>query len=657
MNITTTVGDIAKFYEAHPECASKISVKTRFGFKRILAAAVTAKKSEVLKITTLCGKSIRTSPDHLMLSNDIKWTPVRSLNRNDFLFTEDGPTKISKITALKTRQDLYDLQVEEVNEYFANGLVSHNSTILDALCLALFNKPFRNVNKPQLVNSINKKDCVAEVEFRIGEKKYKVIRGIKPNKFEIYLNDELVNQDPNSRDYQSYLEEHVLKRNFKSFTQIDILGSAGFMPFMQLPAAHRRDVVENLLDINIFSLMNITLKERYTELKDNLKTVESEISIAKTKVDLQQKYIKTLEVDNLKKIEETNELIDSTKHEIIGFDEEYGKCSTNKQELESTITDDGQTRTTNSELRSSTKQEERNIAHINEQIEFYEHNENCPTCSQNLALNHKQKSIDKLKDQLVLSQQHLSDFGDELNNTDIRIKHIDVVKKQIKDISLELSSINSRKIAAESYIEKLEKEITRSSINGNTTDEKMKLKELAKDALSITHKRNELNEQKYYYDICVTLLKDGGIKTKVIKQYLPVINKLVNKYLAALDFFVSFELDENFDETIKSRHRDDFSYSSFSEGEKSKIDLSILFAWRTIAKMKNSASSNLLILDEIFDSSLDSNSTDNLMHILSTTGNDTNVFVISHNGEKLFDKFRSIIKFSKNQQGYSRIET
>lgn len=530
------------------------------------------------------------------------------------------------------------------------------STILDAMCLALFNKPFRNINKPQLVNSINKKDCVVEIEFSIGEKKYKVVRGIKPNKFEIYLNDELVNQDPNARDYQAYLEDHVLKRNFKSFTQIDILGSAGFTPFMQLPASHRREVVENLLDINIFSLMNTTLKERYTELKDNIKTVEGEISIAKTKVDLQQKYIKTLEVDNLKKIEETNELIDSTKHEIIGLDEEFEKHSADKQELESTISDDEQTRTKNSELRSSIKQEERNIAHISKQIEFYEHNENCPTCSQNLDVNHKQDSINKLKADLALSQKFLNDFSVELTETENRIKYNDSIKKQSKDIAFEMSSINSRKTAAESYIKKLEKELSTSSVNGNITDEKMKLKELAKGALSITQRRTELNEQKYYYDICATLLKDGGIKTKVIKQYLPVINKLVNKYLAALDFFVSFELDENFDETIKSRHRDDFSYASFSEGEKSKIDLSIMFAWRTIAKMKNSASSNLLIMDEVFDGHLDAVSTDNLMTILSTLGKDTNIFVISHNGETLFDKFRSIIKFKKNMQGYSVID-
>lgn len=530
------------------------------------------------------------------------------------------------------------------------------STILDALCFGLFNKPFRNVNKPQLVNSINKKDCVVEIEFSIGEKKYKVIRGIKPNKFEIYLNDELVNQDPNARDYQAYLEEHVLKRNFKSFTQIDILGSAGFTPFMQLPAAHRREVVENLLDINIFSLMNTTLKERYTELKDNLKTVESEISIAKTKVDLQQKYIKTLEVDNLKKIEETNELIDSTKHEIIGLDEEYRVHAADRQELASTMGDDKEIRSTCAELRASFKQEERNLAQIKKQIEFYEHNAFCPTCAQTLDGSHTHDSIQKLTEQLNETQKLIDDQTDQITSLEIQIKYNDNIKKQLDKFDLDMASISQSKSTALTYIKKLEKELQSSTVNGNITDEKMKLKELAKNALSITQRRAELNEQKYYYDICVTLLKDGGIKTKVIKQYLPVINKLVNKYLAALDFFVSFELDENFDETIKSRHRDDFSYASFSEGEKQKIDLSILFAWRTIAKMKNSASSNLLLMDEVLDGHLDAVSTDNLMNILGTLGSDTNIFVISHNGEALFDKFRSIIKFKKNTQGYSVID-
>lgn len=521
------------------------------------------------------------------------------------------------------------------------------STIIEALCVGLFGKPFRNINKPQLVNSINKKDCVIEIEFDIGEKKYKIIRGIKPNIFEIYLNGELLNQDAAARDYQIYLEDHVLKLNYKSFTQIVILGSATFVPFMQLPTAHRREIIEDLLDINIFSLMNANLKERLSEIKDQAKNIQSDLSIIKNKVEVQDKYVKTLESDNKAKLEEINNNIEESDIEIKKIQVVIDEIQDQKTKLQETITDKKDINDQYNILAQNKRTITSKINDIKEQLEFFHENENCPVCKQELDPVHEQRHINDLNGKIGDFNKQLYVIAEDLDKLKTRIDAIDKVEDQISILDTIMSEHKNKTSGLKQYIIKLQRELQNSQSNVNITDEKMKLKDMAKEALFISKKQTDINEDKYYHDICATLLKDGGIKTRIIKQYLPAINKLINKYLSEMDLFISFELNENFEETIKSRHRDDFTYASFSEGEKNKIDLAILFTWRNIARLKNSANTNLLICDEVLDGALDGESTESLLKIFGDLESNVNLFVITHSPDQYSDKFRSSICFEK----------
>lgn len=528
------------------------------------------------------------------------------------------------------------------------------STILDALVFSLYGTPYRNINKPQLVNSINKKDCVVELEFSVGQKRYKVTRGIKPNIFEIYLNDELLNQDAAARDYQKHLEENILKMNKKSFTQIVILGTTSFTPFMQLPAGHRREVIENLLDINIFTLMNQQLKEKLSEVKDLLKNIDTEITIEKNKIEVQKKYIDNLESDNEKKKDDLNASIKKTLDGIKEFDEQLNGLGKKKTDLSDRAQGKQSAESTRNELVATGRTLASRAKQIEKELAFYKDNDTCPTCSQNIDENHCNNTVDNLNKELSNIKVEAKKLSESITNYENLIKEFVDFENQLREVNTQISSIKARKEAAEELIETYKKELNKSA-GANILDEKLKLKEMARLALRLTEQKADATEQKHYYDVCATMLKDGGIKTLVIKQYLPVINKLVNKYLGIFDFFVSFELDESFNEAIRSRHRDDFSYASFSEGEKQRIDLSLLFTWRSVAKLKNSATTNLLICDEVLDASLDQTAIDNLMRIFAEQ-KDTNLFVISHSPDQYFDKFRSTIRFVK-ENNYSKIES
>jgi len=531
---------------------------------------------------------------------------------------------------------------------------SGKSTILDALCYALFNKAFRDVNKPQLCNSINGKNMVVEVEFTIGSKGYKIIRGVKPNIFEIYLNGELVNQDAASRDYQKYLEDHVLKLNYKSFTQIVILGSASFTPFMQLPAGHRREVIEDLLDIKIFSIMNDALKDKVSILKIKLTEFDTKIELGKGKVKLQQSYIKTLEADRDNRSKETEKLIELAGDEIVKLTSNVTASVTIIEDLKSTITDSDEKEGTESSLVTLIDKMVGKKNKIVKDIKFYQDNDTCPTCTQILDLTFKHNTVTCHSAKLEEVGNAETYLIDQLAVVRLRLQEIRTVKKTIAESNNVIIDNNSKIIAEQNYIRKLEKEINSSTAGmANIEEEKTKLKTLAKEVIDASEEKATLVEEKHYLDIAGLLLKDTGIKTKIIKQYLPVINNLVNKYLQVQEMFVHFELDETFTEIIKSRHRDTFSYASFSEGEKARIDISILLAFRSIAKMKNTANTNLLLMDEIFDSSLDTNGADFVMTLLNTLGVNSNVCVISHR-DALFDKFSNVIKFEKIN-GYSRI--
>ena len=529
------------------------------------------------------------------------------------------------------------------------------STILDAICFVLFNKPFRNINKPQLMNTINGKLLVVEVEFSIGNKDYRIVRGMKPGIFEIYCNDILLNQDAASRDYQKYLEESILKLNYKSFTQIVILGSASFTPFMQLSLGNRREIIEDILDIQIFTVMNAVLKDKTTDIKARITEIENDITLGKNKVKLHQQYIATLESDKQKKVEDVQKRILESNAEISQLNAGMLVEQEKETSCKSSISDADEKRNKRTEMGALLRKLSERITAQETSIQFYHDNDVCPTCSQDLDEHLKGSAIELHTHKREEVQSAIEALGLQLEGVETRLNEIDAIEKKISEYTSNIIRYQSKIIASQTYIQKLQADL---AVNNNDTanieDETRKLKNLAKEVVALAGEKGKLSEDKHYLDIASILLKDTGIKTKIIRQYLPAINKLVNKYLAAMDFFVHFELDESFNEVIKSRHRDEFSYASFSEGEKQRIDLALLFTWRTIAKMKNSASTNLLLLDEVFDSSLDTNGTDYVMNLLNTIGEDTNVFVISHKGDQLLDKFKSVIKFQK-YQNFSRI--
>ena len=530
---------------------------------------------------------------------------------------------------------------------------SGKSTMLDALCFGLFGKPFRNINKPNLLNSINGRDCIVEVEFSIGNKEYKIVRGIKPNVFEIYQDAVLLNQDAAVRDYQDYLERFILKLNYKSFTQIVILGSASFTPFMQLSAADRRAIIEDLLDIQIFSTMNSLVKERLSNNKDLTVAKKSEISLLEQKYELKKEYQDKLNEDIEEKVKEYAEEIQSHRETIRTLSEEIDDLERTKNSLIEITTGIPENEKKIAAFTKIETQIEGKISKVGTDRSFYEHNADCPTCRQAITLEFKEGQLTEL----VAKEQELRSGLIELqtkisaHETQLRIMRED--EKRLSNIRVQIATANTSVKGLNDTIKRLEKEIKElRTPKVNNTD----INELKTIQTQITQAQEELKQllnDKTYLDVASSLLKDTGIKTNIIKQYLPVINKLVNKYLTSMDFFVNFNLDESFKETIKSRHRDDFSYHNFSEGEKQRIDMGLMLTWRAVAKLKNSTNTNLLILDEVFDSSLDTSGTEDLMKILHTLDG-VNLFVISHKGDILQDKFINTIKFEK-VRNFSRI--
>jgi DNA repair exonuclease SbcCD ATPase subunit len=522
------------------------------------------------------------------------------------------------------------------------------STILDALCFSLFGKPFRNINKGQLVNSINGKNCLVEIELSIGTKDYKIIRGIKPNIFEIWCDGDLLNQDAASRDYQKVLEQQILKLNYKTFTQVVILGSASFVPFMQLPTTQRREVIEDILDIRIFSTMNQLLKEKAQETKDAIITIENEISTAKTKVDSQTQLIKTITEAKTSAIESIGAKISANSTEILHAEGEIQLIISEIDTLKASINDKETIAEDIDKAKSIRSKLLQKIETCEHNTEFFSEHDVCPSCSQDIAEEYKEGIIKDLNAKMLDNNTKIGELETILSNLNEKLSQINKVVEQITDKNIELSTRNSTVTLLNKQIKELEAETQRvKSDTTNLDEEKSKLKELATEAITKIHTKTTLQEQRNLEEVANILLKDTGIKTAIIREYLPVMNKLINKYLNAMDAYIHFELDEAFNEIVKSRHRDDFTYASFSEGEKMRIDLSILFTWRQIAKMKNSVNTNLLLLDEIFDSSLDTAGTDYFLSLMGSFGENTNIFVISHKGDQLFDKFRSVIKFEK----------
>jgi len=531
------------------------------------------------------------------------------------------------------------------------------STILDALCFGLFGKPFRKINKPQLLNSINGKEALVEIEFNIGQKRYKVIRGIKPNVFEIYLNDVLLNQDAAAKDYQEILEKNILKLNYKSFTQVVILGSASFVPFMQLSAADRRTIIEDLLDIQIFSSMNAIVKDKMSALKDGITKSKYDIKLVEEKINLQMQNIEENKKNNDAEISRKLAEIDKSKIQMGTLQNDIEKINKHVSVLQSKIGDKKEKLDKKAKGLFQIKGKvQTNIDRNQKEIDFYENNHDCPTCKQSITPEWKDSQVKEKTEKITTQRTGLQEIEEELKKVTDEVKSITDILTHINEHNGEIIKHTSTISAISSYITKLNDEIDELTKKGVETEgSDQKLVDLKNELKSYNQLYEEQLTEKHYHEFAGTLLKDGGIKTRIIKQYLPIMNKLINKYLTAMDFFVNFNINENFEETIKSRHRDEFSYANFSEGEKQKIDLSLLFTWRQIAKLKNSTNTNLLILDEVFDSSLDSTSVELLMGLLKELSSDTNVFVISHKGDQLFDKFRSVIKFTK-KNNFSVIE-
>ena len=534
----------------------------------------------------------------------------------------------------------------------ANG--AGKSTVLDALTFSLFGKAFRKINKPQLVNSVNEKDCRVEVEFSIAQTSWKIVRGIKPNVFEIYRNGDMLDQSAAALDQQKWLEQNVLKMNYKSFTQIVILGSSSFVPFMQLSAANRREVIEDLLDIKIFTSMNIVIKEKIRQIREEIKTLTLKKESLSDKVEMQTKFIDDIEsqgkesiATKQEKVEEQLKLVD-LYHKEVTLAEEKVQKHLKEQEKVSGATEKLRKF---SGLKGKITQK---AATLTKEHKFFTENTVCPTCTQSIE---EEFRINKINDAQKIAkelQSGLTELDEAINEEQERERHFLALSKEISKLQNGISQDNVRISGCQRQVRDLESEVQRLTeqlANRNTEHEKL---ETFKDNLRTTFdtlasKKDEID----YLDFSYSLLKDGGVKTKIIKKYLPLINQQVNRYLQMMDFYINFTLDEEFNETVQSPIHEDFSYASFSEGEKMRIDLALLFTWREVARMKNSVSTNLLIMDEVFDSSLDGFGTDEFLKIVRFVIKDANIFIISHK-ESLYDKFESVIKFEK-VKGFSRM--
>ena len=529
------------------------------------------------------------------------------------------------------------------------------STFLDALSYALYMKPFRKVNNPQLVNSVNKKHLKVEVEFKVGSNSFKVCRGHAPRTFEVYQNGELLNQDAHTKDYQKILEQNILKMNYKSFTQIVVLGSRNFVPFMQLSTTDRRTVIEDLLDIQIFSVMAALLKDKIALNKNELQDIDYQLNLLDDKVKVQEDYISKVQenkdaqlLEIKEKIDETSKQIDEHKLSLDDFVSEADSLYEQCEPLESVSNRVQQFLTLEGQI-------EKKLTKLRKQLKFYQDNHICDTCGQEIPDDYREEKAQESNTAISETTSGLTKLEEEIQSNSERIETLKDIQNEAKAKEKQAENERTSITILEDILQGLNNEIAEKSFEASDQEEAYaRLEHLQEDIEEYKTKRVDLRRKQAVFDTARTLLMDTGIKSRIIKQYVPVMNKLINKYLAAMEFFVDFNLDEDFKETIRSRHRDEFVYASFSEGEKMRIDLALLFTWRAIAKLKNSASTNILIMDEIFDSSLDTQGTDEFLKIIKELTSDTNIIIISHKTDQLLDKFSNVVRFEK-YKNFSRI--
>ena len=529
------------------------------------------------------------------------------------------------------------------------------STLLDALCFGLYGRGFRNLKKELLINSINEKALVVEIEFSIGKKQYKIIRGAKPNIFELYVNSVLVNQDATVRDYQDHIEKHILKMSYRSFTQVAILGSANFTPFMQLRAKDRRKLVEDLLDINIFTTMMQLLRKKKAAHQIDLKDTQHQVEILEERLSGLNEQVKVMTENRMAKITQFEQTVVDTN---IHIGELLEVIDTNSEEIATiqlTISDKDSITKKLKDLQDMEKQLTNARKKALKEVEFYEENDECPTCKQGLDEEHKKEHLESKTKKATEIAHALQQIEDGVGAASKRIIEISDIQTDIDNIQRQVGLHQTEILSNQKYIQKINGEIEELKIESDGGTDVHERITKGEDELDVLHtKHKALVDRTHYYDIATTLLRDQGVKEKIIKQYVPIMNKLINKYLAQLEFYVGFELDESFDETIKSRFRDVFKYENFSQGEKMRIDLALLFTWRSVARMKNSVNTNLLILDEVFDSSLDVAGTDEFLKLLNTLTDGVNAFIISHKGDTLYDKFSNVLRFEKHKN-FSRL--
>ena len=531
---------------------------------------------------------------------------------------------------------------------------SGKSTILDALCFALFNKPYRIIKKDQMINTINNADSMVEVDFSIGPKAYRVRRGIKPSVFEIYQDGELLNQNASGVDYQKYLETNILKLNYRSFCQVVILGSSSYEPFMKMRASYRRDVIEEILDIKVFASMNLLLRSKQQELTKDITTLRHSVDLIENKVNLQEQHYNDLskrDTDQIDIKQKDIEKAQNDKRDYMFRIESLNKEITQNQ-LQ--IADKTKVSAKMTQLQKLEAKIDQNLKTHKKALKFFEENKNCPTCTQDIKEEFRQDKIDEERRAVVKLQDGYKQLLSEITKQEEKISNFDKVSERIRSIETNVAKLNTSIDELKRYSDRLEDEIEKLRIEDTSgLNIKEEIARLKQDLVKTKEDRDNVIEEKKYIDILRQIVDDSGARAQIIKKYLPVMNKLINQYLQSMDFFVSFHLDEEFKETVRSRHMDTFNYNNFSEGEKMRIDLSLLFTWRSIAKMKNSVNTNLLILDEIFDSSLDGQGTDDFFKIVKGLTKE-NIYIISHKGDIMFDKFTNIIKFEK-YQNFTRI--
>lgn len=657
-----TVKDVVDFYNDHPEYIGKIKTNTRYGYKKVQYADVTSMDSEIIRIETSMGYFLESSPDHrLYVNND--WKKVQELIIGDSILTESGVDYVTNITVLNEIEDLYDFQVEDVHEYYTNGIVSHNSVFLDAIIYALFGKPYRKIAKPNLINSINGKGLETKVHFSITENQksnqYIIYRGMKPNIFELYINGVKQNEHSSAKDQQKHIEENILKTNYRSFTTIVILGSANYIPFMHLTPSQRREFIESLLDIDIFSTMNGVLKERYGMLKQLKDKVHSKLENQNTLIQKQEKIVQKLqqqkedvESDIDKEVEIQQERIESQQKEI---DNLYEKLNALNQSIESYSTDTLENKKKNitskiNELKAEKKK-------MQSDKTFMESNTYCPTCKQNIGEEHKRTFINSFQENIDGYEQSLKELNEEYETIIESLQEVQKLNNQYFEITTQLESAENNKKKITKEIKRLEDK--KGSIDTRDIQkEQEQLQSYYDEKRKYEERKDILTEKHELYNVAFDLLKDNGIKSRIISQYIPIINKLINQYLQEMDFNVTFTLDETFTEQILSRYRDSFTYDNFSQGEKMRIDIALLMVWRNIAEMKNSLHTNILLMDEVFDSSLDSDGIDNFLEILNNLSkSNNNVYIISHKINQMNSRFDRILTVDKmNDFSYLEIE-